>query len=244
MKGLITAIQTLSSLPIRLKGTAQFEQSLPWFVWVGAFLGSLLYVVSLLFERLGTAWAEGIAVVLLIVSVLLSRGLHLDGLADWADAFWGAYDRERTLAIMKDSFLGTYAVLALILILLAKWTALVALIKADQTHWLIAAFIISRVMQVDLAVWLPYARKTGTAQSFVQGAKGFHWMANMLPACVLLWGMFQLKGLMALFMGWSVCRLMGLWAKKRIGGVTGDVLGACSEIVETCILLFSGFLLN
>ena len=103
LRELITAIRTLSILPVPGKGTEDLSSALSWFPVVGALLGGLLYLLALIASSVTDGrWPEGVAAILLLAAVVLTRGLHLDGLADWADAFGGGQDRDHTLAIMKD----------------------------------------------------------------------------------------------------------------------------------------------
>ncbi|MCP4295080.1 MAG: adenosylcobinamide-GDP ribazoletransferase, partial [Proteobacteria bacterium] len=235
----VTAIRTLTCIPIPGKDAESFARSLPWFSLVGVLLGVLQYLMVYALSSLSeTLWVEGTGAILLVSGVLLTRGLHLDGISDWADAFWGIHDREKTLSIMKDSFLGTYGVIALILTLLIKWTCYVELIRSDQIIWIIPACLISRTMQVDLAVWFPYARKEGTASSFVEGATFRDWIINLVLAAGFLFYMLDIAGIFALFLGWIVVRLLAFWSVKRIGGITGDILGTGNELVEVAVLIF------
>ncbi|PCI29023.1 MAG: adenosylcobinamide-GDP ribazoletransferase [SAR324 cluster bacterium] len=246
-RGLVTAIRTLTAIPTPGRDTQHFADTIPWFPFVGGLLGGVLVFLVWGFGLLATTfnvaiWAEGIGVLLVILSALLTRGLHLDGIADWADGFWGGHERERTLAIMKDSFLGSYGVIALVMVLLAKWIAFVGIINQGQLLWILAAYLISRTIQVDLAVWFPYARKEGTASSFVQDAKKIHWLIAFVGASFVLYWILGAIGVLALLVGWVLCRLMAYWAVRRVGGITGDILGASCELIEVAILCLPSFL--
>ena len=239
LNGFVTAVRTLTCLPIPGREAKCFSRSLPWFAVVGIFLGVLHYLlVEILRLFSDHLWIEGSSIFLLLTGVIVTRGLHLDGLSDWADALGGAYDREKRLTIMKDSFLGTFGVSALVLILLSKWASYTYLIKNDQIDWIIPSYLISRVMQVDLAVWFPYAREQGTASQLVAGATIWDWLINLILACSYLFIFFGWQGVGSLLAGWIVVRLLALWSLRRIGGVTGDILGAGSELAEIAVLSF------
>jgi len=237
LKGLITAIRTLTILPIPGKDAANFSASLYWFALIGALLGSILYGLARLIHYLsGDAWPQGAAVIILLAGIVLTRGLHLDGLADFADAFWGTHQREKTLAIMKDSFVGAFGIVALVILLLTKWMALVRLFESQQTVWIITSTIVSRSVMVELATVLPYPRETGTAKSFVDNAGIRHRLINAVLAIIFVVLISNLLGLLVLFGGWLFSRIFGFWCAHRVGGITGDLLGACCEMTETLIL--------
>ena len=129
MRGLVTAIRTLTSLPCPGREADKMTSALPWFPVVGLLLGGLLYGVSACTQWLTRGlWPEASAIVVLICAALFTGGLHLDGLADWADGFWGGRTKEKTLAIMKDSAVGSFGAVALICALLAKWVCLTRLL--------------------------------------------------------------------------------------------------------------------
>jgi adenosylcobinamide-GDP ribazoletransferase len=241
-KGLITAIRTLSILPIPGKDAERMSSSLPWFPLVGFMLGSICYGMALLMEFVtGNRWPEGTAIIVLGCGILLTRAIHMDGLADWADGFGGGRDRQKILAIMKDPHVGAFGVIAVVVIVAVKWVALTGLIAFGSSTYIIVSYIVSRTMQVELAASLPYARaEDGTAAPFVKDARFSHRFAALFFALVVLAGLCgPITSAATMCLGWLVCRLFGWWCYRRVGGVTGDLLGACSEIMET-IILFIG----
>jgi len=180
------------------------------------------------------------AVTVVAVGILITRGLHLDGLADWADAVWGGWTPPRRLAIMKDSSLGTFGTLALILLLLMRYSAIISLIENDQAIWIILACMLSRTAQVDLAVCFPYARREGgTAAAFIREAHSGHRRNALLTALafILIIGVFSIRPVLAALLALLATRFFGHACKRQFGGITGDTLGAASAIVETLVLL-------
>ncbi len=238
LPGLITAFRTLTILPVPGRDAPEPAASLPFFPVVGGVLGFFLWIVSLsaaLFPEGG--WPAGVGGLMLIAGSFLTRGLHLDGLADFTDALGGSRDRERRLAIMKDTHMGAFGAIALVLLLLAKWLALTRLVASGSAVWIIPVLVISRTMQVDLAVHLPYARAGGgTAHPFVTGAASWHRVVAIAAAVAIALGGYGPMGLGALAMGFAVTRLFGAWCRSRLGGITGDLLGAGNELVEVCLL--------
>ncbi len=242
--GLVTAVRTLTILPMPGDEAEKPSDALPWFPVVGAILGVIIVGLLAMLDRV-TGWSAGLAVVAVAASVFLTRGLHLDGLADCADAFWGGWNRDRMLAIMKDSALGTFGTIALVLILLAKWCSIAALVGIGDLRWIIVAMVISRAVQVDLAVSHDYARpEGGTGASFISEAARSHWISAAWTtiALVVIFGGFTWRPVVVLFLALALGRGFGRVCRQKVGGMTGDLLGAASEITETAILLLAAAL--
>src|SRR3972149_2600166 len=166
-RGLITAIRTLTAVPVGGKDAESFSDSLIWFPWVGLFLGLLLWSLGTLWTSvIGPEWPGGGAVLILAAQILLTRALHMDGFADWADGM-GARDRAARLTIMRDPHLGSFGSIALVFDLLAKWVALERLLQAGGLPVIVPICIVSRAAMVSLMRNLPYARTGGgMAQPF------------------------------------------------------------------------------
>ena len=243
-QALVTAFRTLTILPVPGREAESMASALFWFPVVGLTMGWIVYGFAGAVDWAASQkWPEAAAFAALGGGVLLTRGLHLDGLSDWADSFGSLGDRERMLKIMKDSRVGVFGVLALISLCLGKWIVLVRLWQLRAGIWIVAAYVASRAAQVELAAGLPYARlEGGTARGFVEGTGLGQRIVSLGGAAVILYALFAFKGLESLALGVLVCELFGLWCMKRLGGVTGDTLGACSELVEFTVLLAAVFL--
>jgi adenosylcobinamide-GDP ribazoletransferase len=138
---------------------------------------------------------------------------------------------------MKDTHMGAFGAIALVLLLLTKWLALTRLVASGSAVWIIPVLVISRTMQVDLAVRLPYARAGGgTAHPYVTGAATWHRVVATAATVGIAVGGYGLLGLGALAMGFAVTRLFGAWCRRHLGGITGDLLGAANELVELSLL--------
>jgi adenosylcobinamide-GDP ribazoletransferase len=214
--------------------------SLPWFPVVGALLGAILYGLWRLLHAAGLGgWPEGTAFGLVLAAAVLTRGLHLDGLADAADGLFSMTGKARTLEIMKDSRIGTFGVLALLMTIGLKWIAIKRLVALEWVTWMIPVFVVSRVVMVELSASLPYARKeTGTGAPFVEGAGPRHKLTAWLIAVILVAPVGP-PAFLAAVIGFVAAKLLGRIYLRRLGGVTGDLLGAACEITET-LLLFIG----
>lgn len=170
--------------------------------------------------------------------VLTTGGLHEDGLADCADGFWGGLTAERRLAIMKDSRVGSYGVLALLLSVLARWTCLWQLFEQGPRPALLALLATAALSRGGMALVmraLPPARPDGLARAAGQmpaptatAAAGL----GLLIAAVLV--PQALAGIVAGVV--PVLLLWGLVARHKIGGQTGDVLGAAQQLAEIACL--------
>jgi adenosylcobinamide-GDP ribazoletransferase len=211
-------------------------RSLAWFPWVGAILGLAFWGAGLGLTRLLPAPAA--AGLVLALSVWLTRGLHLDGLADTADGLLGGSAPEDSLRIMKDSRLGALGGVALTLTLIVKFAFLLA---AAQTGLYLAFLIfpvVSRWGMVLLAFLAPYARpEGGLGQAMVAGMNPGLLVWATASAVVLVLGMGRLPGLAALAAGGAAAWLLSLYFSRRLGGITGDTLGAANEILECLTLL-------
>lgn len=237
MRGLITALRTLTNLPVPGKEASAPAAALPYFALVGAFLGAALYGVAWLIERVAW-WPAGEALVIVMGAALLTRALHLDGLADWADAFGGGRSPEHTLKIMKDPHPGVFGMVAVVMVLLAKWAALERLASLNLLPWLISVMAISRCGMVWLIVRQPYARaEGGTAEPYFRDARAWQLWVCLLTAAIVLVAVAGPLGLAAAAVGILFTALFGWWCRRRVGGVTGDLLGACCELLEAALLL-------
>lgn len=174
----------------------------------------------------------------LVAAVLIATtgAMHEDGLADTFDGLWGGYTRERRLEIMKDSHIGTYGVLALILSQLVRVTAIAALLAGGALIGILVASTASRALMPVVMAGLPNARQAGLSHSVgvpqkpaVLGA-----LALALILTLLLVGS---AGLVPLICAGLVVAGLAWIAKSKIGGQTGDILGASQQLAEITILL-------
>ena len=232
------ALQFLSSLPIRLPGMPSPQalgRSLLFYPAVGVLFGVLLLLLNAL---LSATPAMLHAALLLSAWVLLSGGLHLDGLADSADAWLGGFgDRERTLSIMKDPRSGPIAVVTLILLLLLKFTAILALIDSGHSVALLLAPVIGRSAMLGLFLTTPYVRKGGLGQALADHlprSLGRKVLLVTAAGCVLLGGFSGLFVVLLATGGFFWLRHLML---RRLGGTTGDTAGALLELLEVLVLL-------
>jgi adenosylcobinamide-GDP ribazoletransferase len=206
-----------------------------WFPWVGALLG-LAYggVFQILVKILPEAAA---AALLLTFTVLATTGLHLDGLADALDGLAGGATPEARLAIMKDSRLGTFGAAGLILVLLLKFAFFLNIAEVGQIVALMLFPVLSRWGMVLLAYLSPYARpEGGLGRAMTTGVSRNTALGATLSALALTMAVAGPKGFLLLVGVGALVLLMRAYACRKIGGVTGDVLGAANELAETLVL--------
>ena len=228
------ALQFLSSLPVSLPGMPaprEVGRSLLCYPLVGLLFGLLLWLASYLLQ--GTP-APLHAALLLTLWVLLSGALHLDGLADSADAWLGGFgDRERTLLIMKDPRSGPIAVVTLVLVLLLKFCALWVVVEQGIGAQLLLAPLIGRAAMLGLFLSTPYVRQGGLGQA----------LAEHLPRQAAGWVLLGCVLFCLVLGGWIVVLALAVFAWlrqlmcRRLGGTTGDTAGAMLELLELAVVL-------
>ncbi len=238
MKRLLAAIAFLTRVP--LPGRLSFDardvgRATLVFPLVGAALGGALAVAAFLLA----AWLPPLlaAALVLALSALFTGALHLDGLADMADGFGGGRTREEVLRIMRDHSIGSYGAATLMFALLIKVSALAVLIERNQaTTALVLGCALGRWASVPLGRFLPYARAEGGLGAAIAEHVGtFELVGATAIAGALASTLAGVHGLIF----WAGCSALstfiGLWCRERIGGVTGDTLGANTELCEALV---------
>ena len=248
-RGLISAFQTITAIPVPGKGCENAEDSFIWFPWVGFVLGAAAWGTAYLAMQaplnaeLRLFWILITAVFIVTLWALLTRGFHLDGLADMCDGFGGGWTKERVLEIMRDSRIGSFGVIALILGLTLKSLAAAMLLAGGNWAGLLLAPVLARWVMVYQASFNVYARrdaaKVSMANHFIDKACAAHFAGacfHAVSALVLVCFMWSLPAIPVLEVALAVFLTMltvGYISRSKIGGVTGDILGATCELAET-----------
>jgi len=230
------ALQFLTRLPLNPGITISDQrigQSVLFYPLVGLLIGAILVLINDLLPEQSLALN---AAIILTVWVLLTGGLHLDGLADCSDAWAGGLaNKDRSLAIMKDPAAGPIAVIILILLLLLKWTALQSLLQQQEAFIpLCLAPLLGRLSILILMLSTPYIRKNGLGSAMQQH------LPRQAAKLIIFFSLVVLLWLTNLYTLISVLSLIGLiryLALQRLQGVTGDVYGASVEMVEAMVLI-------
>lgn len=240
LRALMDALSFLTILPVPSgKRVGKLpEAAIAWFPAVGGLIGwiggSVLWLAA-------SVWPLSVAVLLSVGAMaLLTGGLHLDGFADTVDGFGARGGREAILAVMRDSRIGTFGVIGLFLLLGLKWAAIQSL-PSDQ--WIPALVVSCALSRWALVI-------SGCAFSYVPGREGLGRLvtdqkatgavvwATILAVAILLAGTRHWSGLLGLAAAGLVVWALNSLFVIRLGGITGDTLGAVSELVELAVLLF------
>lgn len=215
---------------------ADLARSTVYFPVVGALVGG---VGAATFWGVHLVWPLGVALVAAMASTVWMTGaFHEDGLADTVDGFGGGWTREDVLSIMKDSRVGTYGVVGLLLVLAGKWTALASLPVAEIPIALVVGHVLGRASSLPLIWGYEYARDDSTT--------GKPFAARVTPPRLVIGTGIAVAATVALLQ-WDagavlvaavvVTALAGWKSHARIGGITGDTLGAANQLVELAAYL-------
>lgn len=221
-------------MPIPEKSAVPLARCLPWFPLVGAALGLALGGLGLVLDRLLPSGPT--AALLLSIYVMVTGGLHLDGLMDTADGVFGGHTPERRRAIMRDSRVGAFGVLAGVVSLLIQYACLTEVSGVERLRVLVATLAAGR-WAMTLAVGLfPSARLDGLGAAMKSGASA----RLMAGAAVAAGGIAVVTasfGAIAMLIAAIVAIGVGYFLTRRLEGLTGDTYGAVDVIVETTCLL-------
>lgn len=238
LSDIAAAVGLLSRLPVPVdtdRATARGARA----AWAYPLAGLVLAVIagSVAHFCLAVGLSPSLTAGLCLATLAITTGaLHEDGLSDAADGLWGGWDMSRRLDIMKDSRIGAYGVIALILGFGLRWQALALILGTSVWAPLIATAMISRAAMVPLMWRLPHARSSGLSQSVGRPAPRTA-LAAMAIAILASLILFQITGLLLLGVATFASVTCACIAKQKIGGQTGDILGATQQITEIAVLL-------
>jgi adenosylcobinamide-GDP ribazoletransferase len=214
-------------------GLARAQRAFPL---VGAMIGLVVGLVDLSLLKIGIP-ALAAAALALGASAALTGALHEDGLADVGDGFGGGRDRAAKLSIMRDSRLGTYGAMVLLVGFSAKLSALASLPAAAIIPGLVVAHALGRAAIPALAASLPFARDDGLGKSAGRPDAATAITAALIAIVIALLCLTAKEALLAMAVTVAGAAAMAALAWRQIGGVTGDVFGAAEQVVETAVLL-------
>ena len=231
------ALQFLTVFPIQLKqmpSKQQNGQSLLFYPVIGLGIGLVLYTIAIGLSALPSMLLSSL---ILVIWIWLTGGLHLDGLADTADAWVGGFgDKERTLKIMKDPACGPIGVLSLIIVCILKWSAIYVLLEKQYVQALILFPMLGRLVPLFLFLTTDYVREKGLGSSI---ANYIPKMISIIVACLSLslFTYFSWLGLGCIMISILILLYLRQQFIRRIDGITGDTVGASIELVEMAAIL-------
>lgn len=250
---LLVSLQFLTSIPVhqwfsqarQMPSPKVAGNALLFYPLVGLLIGALLLIWPAVVEH----WQLNVSVsinaaIVLIMWVMLTGALHLDGLGDSADAWLGGFgDKERTLSIMKDPTSGPIAVTVLVLVLLLKWTLITQLLSQQQWLPLLVVPLLARLQVMSLVIYTPYVRSQGLGTELKNQAQGYGFWLQLVAITMALALVQYWHGLVLL----AVVMIVGCYWRSlmmaRLDGWTGDTAGANIELQELVLLLAAVLLL-
>lgn len=228
MRSLIVACRYLTVLPLPLEAVpGDLGRAAGWFPVVGLLLGLALGAAALLLDPVLPPLAG--AVLLVALWAGLTGGLHLDGLADTLDGLGGGWSREEALAIMRDERIGAYGVTAIALVVALKIATLASLEPGLRWRALLLAPALGRLGPLVLARLCPPARAEGAGHAFALAVSGRSLVAAVLVAVAAALGLTGPWGALLVAAVAADAAAFALYLRRRLGGLTGDCLGALVE---------------
>jgi len=237
IRAFLLSLSLLTRLPVTLPNNIDCYdsgRSALFYPLVGLIIGLIALLPIGIFSNTSPILLGAIVIALWAA---ITGGLHLDGLADSADAWLGGMgDRERTQRIMKDPLVGAAGVIAIVCVLLLKFSAVIVLIQQGSLWGLALAPMVARNMVLLLFLTSEYVSSQGIAHYVVDYLpRTIAW--GILIVILVMCGLFSVYGTLLVLIGFGLIRRLSL---KRIGGYTGDVAGVVVEITETLFLVGCG----
>lgn len=243
MNSFFVGLQFLSRIKIvnQTEWTAEsFGKSVKFFPLIGAIIGLVLaglaFILCYFLPKYGIIIPEHLRSLLLIIMwIIITGALHCDGFMDTMDGLFSGRNRDRMLEIMKDSRVGANGVTAFIILILLKWSILLDMSPERLYMALYAAPLIARMGMVMGITLFPYARPEGIGKAFAQYANKQTYSIALMFTIVLLYictNQVYIIAALSLLIAGCFCQ----YVKNRLGGLTGDVYGAVTEITEMIVI--------
>ncbi|MBL7069424.1 MAG: adenosylcobinamide-GDP ribazoletransferase [Candidatus Omnitrophica bacterium] len=239
MKRFLIALQFLTIVPLKIKGRIKdedFGRALVYFPVIGLLIGLLLslevWILAFLPHMVTAA-------LVLLTSIVITGGIHLDGFADTCDAFYGPNTKKRILEIMRDSRIGSIGAIGIALLLVLKFSLIVSIRRETLWKSLIMMTVFARYAQVFACSISDYARIEGKARPFIKYASYTDNVAGAIFTFTIFVLLAFMKGAVLFILVFIPVFIFTEIIKKRIDGMTGDTIGAISEIAEISVLFFA-----
>ena len=235
IKQLIILIQFMTRIPVFVNVEYDEEKlgkSIKYFPLVGAIIGIFLYGINILAGKI-TVNRQIAAMIIIIAEIFITGLIHIDGLADTADGLFSYAEKEKILEIMKDSRVGTNGAVALILYFMTK----VILLSEIRPEYIILYPVISRLSTSINAGLGEYARKNGMSNGIIAKNGKKEAVISIIITMILSFIILKVKGLIILIFAILFILLLMKGVKRKIGGITGDTMGASLELTSILVLL-------
>lgn len=235
----------MTIIPVRVKkfDQAKLAVSMVYFPVVGLLLALFLAVICNLFLFLGFTGFI-VNVILVVTLIMITGGMHLDGLSDTFDALSSGKDKIKMLEIMRDSHCGVMGILSIICVVLLKISFLSSINFAYKISALILMCVLSRWSLVFLLFLFPYARKEGKGKVFSEGMTLRIFILASLICLSCVFAVFKINGLLIVAAVALTVFTFGKFITRKIDGISGDSLGAANEIAEVMTLFCVSILAN
>ncbi|MBI5417137.1 adenosylcobinamide-GDP ribazoletransferase [Candidatus Poribacteria bacterium] len=236
MQSFFIALQFLTILPVEIKSEIRpedFGKALIYFPIIGLLIGIFLALIFSLFN-----FFPGLVLsaMLLIVPIIITGGIHLDGLADTCDGLYGFKPKEKILEIMRDSHIGAMGAIGIAASLILKFSLLSAIKHEILWKLLILMPLFARWVQVLACYSSNYARNDGKAKYFMEYADKNKFIITTIFTFLIFLLLLKIKGIILFSISIIQILIFMNYIKMRIDGMTGDTIGAISEIAEIAIL--------
>lgn len=242
MKLLLISLSFLTRLPIRINyevSQNEFYKSMLLMPIVGLILGLIIYLISMILQYINYIPIRNI--LLLIIIIYLSGGLHLDGFADTIDGFFSSKNKEKTIAIMKDPHIGTFGVIGLILIIFSYYYVL-DFCFSNSILFIIFP-IIGRFCGIFLGAYFKASPlNNGLGSEFVKVDSSKIFLIYLIPIIILTYVLLKIMGIISLIITIILAFLEGLMCNKKIDGITGDTIGFTIETTQIFYIFIYIFL--
>jgi len=244
MKHFITGLQFLTRIHIAKQSewsAASFGRSVKFFPLIGAILGILLVMINHLFTEYLPFTGfymppHVLATLLILANIVLTGGLHCDGLMDTMDGIFSGRSKERMLEIMKDSRVGANGVMAFVLLIIMKWSLLMDISPISLPTALLVMPVLGRFAMVMGITVFPYARPDGIGKAFAEYADKYTLYISLFLTLLLIVPLGKLA-IISMVAVSIFTMLFARFVTKLLGGLTGDIYGAISELAEILVLV-------
>jgi adenosylcobinamide-GDP ribazoletransferase len=242
----LVALQFLTTIPLPGQREASPERlghATTFFPVVGLIIGLILAGVNLLLSLILPSAV--VNALLIVVLVIITGAMHLDGFVDTCDGIAGHKTVEDRWRVMRDSRAGAFGIVGAVLLLIVKYVSLNSVPPVFMMATLLFVPVVSRWAMVYAIFAYPYARPSGLGTAFKQNTRwsGFTIATIItLAVAVVLFPLFSLIGLLVTFGVWIVTALLAVYLKYKFSGLTGDTYGAINEVAEVMVLLLVSLL--